>query len=85
MLFYLGRGLDYDLAMEGSLKIKEISYIHAEAFAAGELKHGTIALIEKGTPVNSDSNSRRVIRKNGYLTWKKLELEVRNVIAIAQE
>ena len=43
--FYLGRGLDYNLAMEGALKIKEISYIHAEAFAAGELKHGTIALI----------------------------------------
>ena len=40
--FYLGRGLDYNLAMEGALKIKEISYIHAEAFAAGELKHGTI-------------------------------------------
>lgn len=49
--FYLGRGLDYSIAMEGALKIKEISYIHAEAFAAGELKHGTIALIEKGTPV----------------------------------
>ncbi len=45
--FYLGRGIDYSLAMEGSLKLKEISYIHAEAFAAGELKHGTIALIEK--------------------------------------
>ena len=50
-MFYLGRGLDYALAMEGSLKIKEISYMHAEAFAAGELKHGTIALIEEGTPV----------------------------------
>ncbi|MDU0965021.1 MAG: glutamine--fructose-6-phosphate transaminase (isomerizing), partial [Peptostreptococcus anaerobius] len=49
--FFLGRGIDYSLAMEGSLKLKEISYIHAEAFAAGELKHGTIALIEDGTPV----------------------------------
>ncbi|HBC92368.1 MAG TPA: glutamine--fructose-6-phosphate transaminase (isomerizing) [Pelotomaculum sp.] len=50
-LFYLGRGLDYSVAMEGSLKLKEISYIHAEAYAAGELKHGTLALIEEGTPV----------------------------------
>lgn len=46
-IFYLGRGLDYCVAMEGSLKLKEISYIHCEAYAAGELKHGTLALIEK--------------------------------------
>lgn len=50
-IFFLGRGLDYALAMEGSLKLKEISYIHSEAYAAGELKHGTIALIEEGTLV----------------------------------
>lgn len=50
-LFYLGRGLDYSLAMEGSLKLKEISYIHCEAYAAGELKHGTISLIEPNTLV----------------------------------
>lgn len=50
-LFYMGRGLDYYSALEASLKLKELSYIHAEAFAAGELKHGTIALIEEGTPV----------------------------------
>jgi glutamine---fructose-6-phosphate transaminase (isomerizing) len=50
-MFFLGRGLDYAVAMEGSLKLKEISYIHSEAYAAGELKHGTIALIEQGTPV----------------------------------
>lgn len=50
-LFYIGRGLDFYTALEGALKLKEISYIHAEAFAAGELKHGTIALIEEGTPV----------------------------------
>ncbi|MEA4854004.1 MAG: glutamine--fructose-6-phosphate transaminase (isomerizing) [Christensenella sp.] len=50
-VFYIGRGLDYALAMEGSLKLKEISYIHSEAYAGGELKHGTIALIEKGTLV----------------------------------
>lgn len=50
-IFYIGRGLDYALSMEGSLKLKEISYIHSEAYAGGELKHGTIALIEKGTLV----------------------------------
>jgi len=50
-VFFLGRGIDYAIALEGSLKLKEISYIHSEAYAAGELKHGTIALIEKGTIV----------------------------------
>ncbi len=50
-IFFLGRTLDYAVALEGSLKLKEISYIHSEAYAAGELKHGTIALIEKGTVV----------------------------------
>jgi len=50
-MFYLGRGLDYALALEGSLKLKEISYIHSEAYAGGELKHGPIALIEDGTKV----------------------------------
>ncbi len=49
--FFLGRGLDYAVALEGALKLKEISYIHAEAYAAGELKHGTLALIEEGVPV----------------------------------
>ena len=49
--FYIGRGADYQTAQEGALKLKEISYIYTEAFAAGELKHGTIALIEEGTPV----------------------------------
>ena len=50
-IFFIGRGLDYALSMEGSLKLKEISYIHSEAYAGGELKHGTIALIEDGTLV----------------------------------
>ena len=50
-LLYIGRGLDYALSMEGSLKLKEISYIHSEAYAAGELKHGTISLIHEGMPV----------------------------------
>jgi len=49
--FYIGRGIDYALSLEAALKLKEISYIHAEGFAAGELKHGTIALIEQNTPV----------------------------------
>lgn len=50
-LFFIGRGLDYAATLEGSLKLKEISYIHSEAYAAGELKHGTLALIEEGVPV----------------------------------
>jgi len=50
-IFFLGRGIDYSLCMEASLKLKEISYIHSEAYAAGELKHGTISLIEQNTPV----------------------------------
>ena len=50
-IFFIGRGLDYAISMEGSLKMKEISYIHSEAYAAGELKHGTISLVEDGTLV----------------------------------
>ena len=50
-IFFIGRNMDYAVALEASLKLKEISYIHSEAFAAGELKHGTISLIEEGTPV----------------------------------
>ena len=50
-IFFIGRNLDYALSLEGSLKLKEISYIHSEAYASGELKHGTISLIQPGTPV----------------------------------
>ena len=50
-VFFIGRGIDYAVSLEGSLKLKEISYIHSEAYAAGELKHGTISLIEDGTLV----------------------------------
>ena len=50
-IFFIGRGLDYAISLEGRLKMKEISYIHSEAYAAGELKHGTISLIEPGTLV----------------------------------
>ena len=50
-VFFIGRGIDYAISLEGSLKLKELSYIHSEAYAAGELKHGTISLIEDGTLV----------------------------------
>ncbi|MDD3261675.1 MAG: SIS domain-containing protein, partial [Oscillospiraceae bacterium] len=50
-VFFIGRGADYTLCKENSLKLKEVSYMHCEAYAAGELKHGTISLIEDGTPV----------------------------------
>ncbi len=63
-VFYIGRGLDYALAMEGQLKIKEIAYIHAEAYAAGELKHGTLALIEEGTPVVSIVTEHQLAEKS---------------------
>ncbi len=62
-LFYLGRGADYQTALEGSLKLKEISYIFTEAFAAGELKHGTIALIEEGTPVVALATQGELVEK----------------------
>ena len=62
-VFYLGRGLDYFVALEGSLKLKEISYIHAEASAFGELKHGPIALIEKGTPAIVVCTDKELVEK----------------------
>ncbi len=61
--FFLGRGLDYTLAMEGALKLKEISYIHAEAYAAGELKHGTIALVSEGVPIITLATQKHVYSK----------------------
>jgi glucosamine--fructose-6-phosphate aminotransferase (isomerizing) len=61
--FFIGRGLDYTLSMEGALKLKEISYIHAEAYAAGELKHGTISLITEGTPVIAIATQQPVYSK----------------------
>ena len=62
-LFFIGRGLDYAVVQEGSLKLKEISYIHSEAYAAGELKHGTLALIEDGIPVIALATQENVIEK----------------------
>lgn len=62
-VFFIGRGIDYAISMEGSLKLKEISYIHSEAYAAGELKHGTISLIEEGTLVAAVSTQPALYQK----------------------
>ncbi|MBQ8514729.1 MAG: glutamine--fructose-6-phosphate transaminase (isomerizing) [Ruminococcus sp.] len=62
-LLYIGRGLDYALSMEGSLKLKEISYIHSESYAAGELKHGTISLIHDGMPVIAVATQKELFDK----------------------
>ena len=62
-LLYIGRGLDYALSMEGSLKLKEISYIHSESYAAGELKHGTISLVEDGMPVIGVATQTELLEK----------------------
>ncbi|MDR1069466.1 MAG: glutamine--fructose-6-phosphate transaminase (isomerizing) [Gracilibacteraceae bacterium] len=61
--FFIGRGLDWAVALEGALKLKEISYIHAEAYAAGELKHGTLALVTKETPVIAVATQRALYEK----------------------
>ena len=77
-IYFIGRGLDYALAAEGALKLKEISYLHAEALAAGELKHGTLALIQDGTPIivtasqnhlldKTTSNVQEVIARGAYV------------------
>ena len=62
-MFFLGRGIDYPVAMEGALKVKEISYIHSEAYAGGELKHGPIALIENGTVVIALATQKNLYEK----------------------
>jgi glucosamine--fructose-6-phosphate aminotransferase (isomerizing) len=62
-MFFIGRGLDYAAAQEASLKLKEISYVHSEAYAAGELKHGTISLIEQGTLVVALATEQRLYEK----------------------
>ena len=62
-VYFIGRLLDYSVSMEGSLKLKEISYIHSESYAAGELKHGPIALIDKGTPVIAVSTDKKICEK----------------------
>lgn len=86
-IYFIGRGVDYAIAMEGSLKLKEISYIHSEAYPAGELKHGTISLINDGTPVvaiatdkdlylKTISNAKEVNARGAYtilVTNKEIE------------
>ena len=62
-IFFIGRNIDYAIALEGSLKLKEISYIHSEAYAGGELKHGTISLVEEDTLVIAISNCERLYGK----------------------
>lgn len=83
-VFFLGRTLDYAVALEGSLKLKEISYIHSEAYAAGELKHGTIALIEEGTVVVALCTVRDLFDKM-LSNIKEVKARGAVVIAIAEE
>ena len=82
--FYIGRGLDYAVAMEGTMKIKEVSYIHAEAFSAGELKHGTIALIEKNTLVVALATQADLLEKM-MSNIKEVKARGGYVFAIVQE
>lgn len=83
-VYYLGRGLDYAIAMEGSLKLKEISYIHSEAYAGGELKHGTIALIEEGTTVIALATQEDLFEKM-VSNIKEVKTRGANVLGIAME
>ncbi|WP_025691959.1 glutamine--fructose-6-phosphate transaminase (isomerizing) [Paenibacillus zanthoxyli] len=83
-LFYLGRGVDYAVVQEGSLKLKEISYIHSEAYAAGELKHGTLALIEEGIPVIAVATQEFVLEKT-VSNIKEVKARGADVLAITHE
>ncbi len=83
-MFFLGRGLDYAVAMEGSLKLKEISYIHSEAYAAGELKHGPIALIEDGTIMITLATQEYLFEKM-VSNIKEVKARHAHVIALAFE
>ena len=83
-VFFIGRSLDYDVALEGALKLKEISYIHAEAYAAGELKHGTLALIVEGVPVIALATQKSVYEKT-LSNIKEVKARDAVVIGIAAE
>ncbi len=83
-VFFIGRGLDYAVAMEGSLKLKEISYVHSEALAAGELKHGTLALITPGIPVFALVTQRHV-REKMISNIQEVKARGGEVIAVACE
>jgi len=82
--FFIGRGLDYAVSLEGALKLKEISYLHAEACAAGELKHGTLALIEKGTPVIALATQTELLEKM-LSNIKEVKARGAWVLALTQE
>lgn len=82
--FFLGRGFDYAVAMEGALKLKEISYIHAEAYAAGELKHGPLALIDKGVPVLALISQDNLVEKS-MSNIKEVKARGAVVVAICKE
>ena len=83
-IFYLGRSIDYAIAMEGALKLKEISYIHAEAYAGGELKHGTLALITPETPVISVVTQDEIAPKM-YSNIQEVRARGAEVIGIGYE
>ncbi|WP_025720874.1 glutamine--fructose-6-phosphate transaminase (isomerizing) [Paenibacillus sp. 1-18] len=83
-LFFIGRGQDYAVVQEGSLKLKEISYIHSEAYAAGELKHGTLALIEEGIPVIALVTQESVLEKT-VSNIKEVKARGGDVLAITYE
>ncbi len=83
-IFFLGRGFDYNIALEGSLKLKEISYIHSEAYPAGELKHGTIALIEEGTFVTALCTQSQMVEKM-ISNIKEVKARGAQVLAVAKE
>ncbi len=83
-VFYIGRSLDYAVALEGALKLKEVSYIHAEAYAAGELKHGTLALIVEGVPVIALATQKSVYEKT-LSNIKEVKARDAVVIGIAPE
>ena len=82
-VFYIGRGLDFAVALEGQLKLKEISYLHAEALPAGELKHGTLALIEPGVPVIALCTQSR-LREKTISNMTEVRARGAHVIAIGQ-
>lgn len=82
--FFLGRGLDYAVAMEGALKLKEISYIHAEAYAAGELKHGPLALISEGVPVLALITQEHLVEKS-MSNIKEVKARGAVVVAVYKE
>jgi glucosamine--fructose-6-phosphate aminotransferase (isomerizing) len=83
-IFFIGRGLDYAVAMEGSLKLKEISYVHSEALAAGELKHGTLALVTNGVPVFALCTQRHV-REKMLSNIQEVKARGAEVVAVAYE